>query len=93
MQKDGRDPDTGKVMFCVSVVLGETMQEAQEKKQRLLVAQEANFAPRLAHMSFLSGQDFSKFDLDVPLPEVRTNGSRSALESYTIKSGRPCGRC
>lgn len=85
----GRDPKSCKVLFCCGITLGDTMAEAREKKARQEAAMAANITPRLAHMSFLSGKDFSRFDLDAPLPEIRTNASRSALEAYTIASGKP----
>lgn len=83
----GRDPRDCKVMFCMTVVLGETMQEAREKKQRLDAAMAANLQPRLAQLSFLSGLDFSRFDLDSPLPEINTNASRSLTMLYTQGTG------
>ena len=42
-----------------------------------------NLEPRLAQLSFLSGIDFSRFDLDAPLPEINTNASRSLTMLYT----------
>jgi FMN-dependent oxidoreductase (nitrilotriacetate monooxygenase family) len=87
MRRFGRDPNDCKVMFCVGLVLGETVAEASEKKQRQNAAMAANLQPRLAHMSFLTGKDFSKFDLDGPLPDIKTNGSRSAFEGYTSATG------
>jgi alkanesulfonate monooxygenase SsuD/methylene tetrahydromethanopterin reductase-like flavin-dependent oxidoreductase (luciferase family) len=33
-------------------------------------------------MSFLSGIDFSKFDLDTPLPEIKTNGMQTMLKTF-----------
>jgi FMN-dependent oxidoreductase (nitrilotriacetate monooxygenase family) len=87
MVAHGRDPDDCKVMFCIGLVLGETVQEAREKRQRQNAAMVANLQPRLAHMSFLTGKDFSKFDLDAQLPEMKTNGSRSAFEGYTSATG------
>jgi hypothetical protein len=38
-------------------------------------------------LSFLSGVDFSCFDLDAPLPELRTNASRSLTMLYTSGTG------
>ena len=38
-------------------------------------------------MSFLSGIDFSRFDLDAPLPEINTNASRSLTMLYTHGTG------
>jgi alkanesulfonate monooxygenase SsuD/methylene tetrahydromethanopterin reductase-like flavin-dependent oxidoreductase (luciferase family) len=85
----GRDPKDCKVMYCCGITLGDTMQDAREKKARQTAAAAANIAPRLAYMSFLSGKDFAKFDLDAPLPPIETNASRSALEAYTLASSGP----
>jgi FMN-dependent oxidoreductase (nitrilotriacetate monooxygenase family) len=85
----GRNPRDCKVLYCCSLTMADTMAEAREKKARQDAALVANMAPRLAHMSFLSGKDFSKFDLDEPLPDFQTNASRSALEAYTKASAGP----
>lgn len=82
----GRDPKSCKVLYCCGITLGETTADAQERKARQNAALAANFEPRLAYMSFLSGKDFSTFDLDAPLPEIETNASRSALAAYTVAS-------
>ncbi|MEJ0019834.1 MAG: NtaA/DmoA family FMN-dependent monooxygenase [Acetobacteraceae bacterium] len=89
MVAHGRNPADCKVMFCGTVVLGETLADAQERKRRMDAALVANMQPRLAHLSFLSGVDMAKFDLDAPLPEVRTNGSRSMFQLYTEGTGAP----
>ena len=90
----GRNPRDCKVMFCGNITLGETMAEAYERKQQADAALVANVQTRLAHLSFLSGIDMSKFDLDAPLPDVRTNGSRSMFQLYTVGTGaRTCARC
>ena len=84
----GRDPGHCKMLFSVAVVLGETRAEAQEKKRRIDAATAANIDGKLAYMSFLSGIDFAKFDLDAPMPEVQTNASRSLTQHYTKDSGK-----
>jgi FMN-dependent oxidoreductase (nitrilotriacetate monooxygenase family) len=87
MTSHGRDPRSCKVMFCTAVVLGETMQEARDRKRRLDMALAKSLEPRLAQLSFLSGLDFSRFDLDAPLPEINTNASRSLTMPYTYGTG------
>jgi len=55
----GRNPDNCKVMFSVSIVLGETVEEAKAKKRRAAdAALVSNLEPRLAFLSFLSGNGF-----------------------------------
>ncbi len=83
-----RSAATCKVLFSTAVVLGETRAEAFDKKARLDAATTENIEARLAYMSFLSGVDFSKFDLDAPLPEVRTNASRSLTQNLTAGTGK-----
>ena len=87
MKEHGRDSKGCKVMFCVGLVLGETVDEAREKKRRLDRSVAENLEPRLAQLSFLSGIDFSRFDLDAPLPEIHTNASRSLTMLLTYGTG------
>ncbi|OZF33018.1 FMNH2-dependent monooxygenase [Rhodococcus sp. 14-2483-1-1] len=76
---EGRDPDSCKIMFIVSPVLGETQQEAQDKNERILDGFRNNIDVNLASMSYASGIDFSKFDLDAPIPTVETNAGRGTM--------------
>ena len=87
MAECGRDAKRCKLMFCTGIVLGETMQEAHDKKKRLDRAMAGDLEPRLAQLSFLSGIDFSRFDLDAPLPDIQTNASRSLTMLYTYGTG------
>jgi FMN-dependent oxidoreductase (nitrilotriacetate monooxygenase family) len=87
LAKHGRDPASCKVMFCTAVVLGETIEEARERKARIDRTLAENLEPRLAQLSFLSGIDFSRFDLDAPLPEINTNASRTLTMLYTYGTG------
>lgn len=66
-------------MFIVSPVLGETQQEAQDKNERILDGFRNNIDVNLASMSYASGIDFSKFDLDAPIPTVETNAGRGTM--------------
>ncbi|MEX5637616.1 NtaA/DmoA family FMN-dependent monooxygenase [Parafrankia sp. FMc2] len=82
----GRKPDSCKVMFNVSPVLGETKREAEEKRAAALAAHDANIEINLGWMSYYSGIDFGRFDLDAPMPDMRTNASRSTAENLKEKS-------
>ena len=82
----GRTPDACKVMFCVSVTLGETVAEALERRQRRAVALAADLEPRLAALSFFGATDLSRVDLDAPLRPVTTNASRTMVEAYTARA-------
>jgi FMN-dependent oxidoreductase (nitrilotriacetate monooxygenase family) len=88
MALNGRSSDRCKILFSTSIVLGETQEEAQEKKRRLDEIAVGNLDARLAYMSFLSGIDFSQFDLDAPLPEIETNASRSLTKNLTTGTGK-----
>lgn len=78
----GRDPDSIKVMFCVTPVLGETLEEA-EQKQRRMVSSPHFIADILASISAITEIDFAQFDLDKPLPhELKTNGEQGSLDKF-----------
>lgn len=83
----GRDPAQCKVMFTLMPVITRDAQEAEERKQQMAQARRANVEHALAVMSYLSGIDLSRFDLDTPLPEIKTNGMQSLLR--TIKNAGP----
>jgi alkanesulfonate monooxygenase SsuD/methylene tetrahydromethanopterin reductase-like flavin-dependent oxidoreductase (luciferase family) len=82
----GRSADACKVMFCMSVTLGETIEEARERRRRRAAALAANLEPRLAALSFFSATDLSRIDLDAPLQRIDTNASRTMLEAYTARA-------
>jgi FMN-dependent oxidoreductase (nitrilotriacetate monooxygenase family) len=88
MVKHGRNPDHCKLMFTITVVLGETMEEAKAKKERADAALLTDLDTRLAQLSFLSAVDFSKFPLDEPLAEVKTNASRGLTQLMTSGTGK-----
>jgi alkanesulfonate monooxygenase len=78
MQKVGRDPEHMKILPACFVVVGDTVDEAKQKRAQLdsLV----NYANAIASLSIALGHDASKFDPDAPLPEIP--------ESNASKSGR-----
>lgn len=85
--KAGRNPDHVKVLYLVSPILAETDEEAFAKQRRAQEELEENFEGVLAGMSYFSGIDFSKFDVDTALPELREiNGHKSTMEMM-LKSG------
>jgi alkanesulfonate monooxygenase SsuD/methylene tetrahydromethanopterin reductase-like flavin-dependent oxidoreductase (luciferase family) len=75
----GRDPDTCKILFMVSPVLGETDEDAREKHERTLAAYRSNLDLNLSSLSYATGVDFAQFDLDAPFPELETNATKSSL--------------
>jgi FMN-dependent oxidoreductase (nitrilotriacetate monooxygenase family) len=78
----GRDPDTIKVLFCVTPMLGETEQEARDRQERMVSA--PDFVERnLALISAITDINFAKYDLDLPLPErLVTNGEQGSLDAF-----------
>jgi alkanesulfonate monooxygenase SsuD/methylene tetrahydromethanopterin reductase-like flavin-dependent oxidoreductase (luciferase family) len=82
MESYGRSPDECKVMFILSPILGETHEDAVEKQRRMAVYSQTRVEVALGHLSALTENDFSKFDLDAPLEDVQTNGHRSTLNDF-----------
>lgn len=82
MAAAGRNPDDCKVLFIVAPVLGETMREAQEKAELLSQATDDLAEAALGHLSALTENDFSIYDLDEPVPVLSTNGHRSTLADF-----------
>jgi FMN-dependent oxidoreductase (nitrilotriacetate monooxygenase family) len=78
----GRDPDKVKLMFAIAPVITKTRQEAEEYKQNYPKMLEKRLEHSLAAMSFLSGIDFAKFDLDAPVGEIKTNGMQTILGRF-----------
>lgn len=79
MPKVGRDPEHLKILPGALVIVGETMEDARAKAQKLdsLVHPESG----LASLSVALGCDASGFELDAPLPEIpETNASKSSRE-------------
>ena len=79
MEKVGRNPDHLKILPGALVVVGDSIEEAREKRARLdsLV----HYANAIASLSIALGHDASGFDPDGPLPEVPdTNASKSGRE-------------
>jgi FMN-dependent oxidoreductase (nitrilotriacetate monooxygenase family) len=83
----GRDPDLIKIMPGSLVVVGDTDQEAQRKKDHLdsLVHPDSG----IAALSIALGTDASKFDLNGPLPDIpETNQSKSGRERVLARARR-----
>src|ERR1700761_719031 len=79
MQKLGRDPSHLKILPAAFVVVGDTLDEALEKRARLdsLV----HYDSGIASLSIMLGHDVSGFDPDGPLPEIpETNERKSSGE-------------
>ena len=79
MRKVGRDPDHLKLLPGCLVVVGDTIEEAREK--RALLDSKVHYDSAIASLSIALGVDASKFDPDGPLPEIpETNAGQSSRE-------------
>jgi hypothetical protein len=79
MRKIGRDPDGMKILPGAFVVVGDSVEEAREKRAKLdsLV----HYDSGIASLNGALGYDVSGFDPDGPLPEIPpTNASQSARD-------------
>src|SRR5437763_2480336 len=86
-QRAGRDPNHIKVLPGCLVVVGDTAEEARQKRALLdsLVHPDSG----IASLSIALGCDASKFDLDGPLPEIpETNASKSGRERVIARARR-----
>ena len=85
----GRDPDGIKVLFLAYPIVDTTMEAARERRVLERQAAEEHMDMQLSGMSRLTGIDFSKFDLDTPLPvSLTTNGHQSSLAKWIGKTPR-----
>lgn len=80
MAKLGRDPDHLKILPGAFVVIGDSVEEAREK--RALLDSKVHYANAIASLSINLGTDASGFDPDAPLPDdiPDTNASKSGRE-------------
>jgi FMN-dependent oxidoreductase (nitrilotriacetate monooxygenase family) len=80
--KCGRDPDDIKILFLVYPILGETTEEARAKHHRM-VNEPTFIQAALASAGTTSDIDFSRFNLDEPLPaRLTTNGEQGSLDRF-----------
>ena len=87
MEKLGRNRDHLKIMPGALVVVGDTADEARDKRALLdsLVHPDSG----MASLSIALGTDASKFDLDGPLPEIpETNQSKSGRQRIVDRARR-----
>ncbi|MBV9532655.1 MAG: LLM class flavin-dependent oxidoreductase [Bradyrhizobium sp.] len=83
----GRNPDHLKILPGAFVVVGETVDEAREK--RALLDNMVHYDSAIASLSVILGTDASGFDPDGPLPEIpETNASRSGRQRLVDVAAR-----
>lgn len=79
MEKAGRNPDHLKILPGVLTVVGDSVEEAREK--RALLDSFVHYDSAIASLSIALGHDATGFDPDGPLPEIpETNHSKSGRE-------------
>ena len=79
LERYGRERDHLKILPGAFVVVGETLDEAREK--RALLDTFVHAESGIASLSIALGHDVSRFDLDGPLPDIpESNASRSARQ-------------
>ena len=79
MRKLGRNPEHLKILPGALVVVGDSLEDAEQKRARLdgLV----NYANAIASLSIALGHDASQFDPEAPLPDIpESNASKSGRE-------------
>jgi alkanesulfonate monooxygenase len=87
MEKVGRDRDHMKILPGAFVVVGETDDEAKEKRARLDAL--VHYDSAIASLSVWLGVDASGFDPDAPLPDLpKTNASQSGQERLVTLAKR-----
>ncbi|MFT4262798.1 MAG: NtaA/DmoA family FMN-dependent monooxygenase [Nocardioides sp.] len=85
----GRNPDDAKVLFLVSPVVGETDEEAREKRERQKAFAVEHPELSLLHLSRHSMIDFSTWDLDEVIPEgTTTNGHQQMMAQAVGRTPR-----
>jgi FMN-dependent oxidoreductase (nitrilotriacetate monooxygenase family) len=85
----GRDPDSCKVLFLLSPIVGETAEHAKWLADERRVSAEKNLAARMARFGWTTNLDLSGLDLDTPVSELTltTNGHQSSLSQFLTRAG------
>ena len=87
MEKFGRDPNHMTIMPGCLVVIGDSVEEAREK--RALLDSKVHYDSAIASLSIALGCDASDFDPDGPLPEIpESNASKSGRDRAILLAER-----
>ncbi len=87
MEKIGRDPEHLKILPGAFVVVGDSVEEAKEK--RALLDSKVNYESAIASLSVMLGTDASGFDPDGPLPPIpETNASKTGRQRVVDLAAR-----
>lgn len=83
----GRGADALRILNLLTVVVGRTEKEAQDKLEDY--RRHASVKASLAHYSSSIGIDLSKYGMDEPIAEMTTNANQSALAAITRQAAKP----
>ena len=83
----GRGSDALRILTLLTVVVGRTEKEAQDKLEDY--RRHASIEASLAHYSSSIGIDLSQFGLDEPIEQLTTNANQSALTAITQQAAKP----
>jgi FMN-dependent oxidoreductase (nitrilotriacetate monooxygenase family) len=86
MEKVGRNRDHLKILPACMVVIGDTVEEAREK--RALLDSRVHYESAIASLSIAIGHDASKFDPDGPLPEIPESNASKSGRDRAIKAAK-----
>ncbi len=86
-QANGRGADAVKILSLITVVVGKTEAQAQEKLEDY--RRHASVEASLAHYSASVGVDFSRYGLDDVIDQNSTNANQSALAAITKQAAKP----
>ena len=84
----GRRPADCKILFVMSAIVDETDEGARLRVEHSAAAATSQMEHKLAFMSYASGVDFSKFDLDQPVPDIQTNAAQASTKALTTAAGK-----
>ena len=78
----GRDPKNVKLLFTCTPTVVKDARDAAETREAATKMRAAKWEHGLATLSFMSGIDFSKYDMDGPIGEIKTNGMQTILRMF-----------
>lgn len=89
---NGRDGESIRVLHLIEPLVADTVEEAEARRKAQIEAMDKDIAGKLAGLSYISGFDFSQFDLDEPLPDIEdeVNGHKSsyAVVAQAARTGK-----
>jgi FMN-dependent oxidoreductase (nitrilotriacetate monooxygenase family) len=84
--ENGRNPNEIRVLFVVNPILTANADETAAVKAHRAELTQAAIDEALQSISYLSGVDFKRFDLDEPLPALTTNSNQGTLDNFVASA-------